>query len=120
MATALRPTVSHDDRLSLTEHLDELRSRLVISVLVLLGCFAFTFWQNEAVLDLVNAPLEQTQNLDGEKRSQDPLEQSARFQLSLGAFAREQQKLADASRPCRPTASDSRSRSAWPSPSPRR
>ena len=96
MATALRPSVSHEDRLSLTEHLDELRSRLVVSVIVLLGCFAFTFWQNEAVLDIVNAPLEQTQNLDGEKRSQDPLEQSARFQLSLGSFAREQQKLADA------------------------
>jgi len=95
MATAIRRPVSHEDRLSLTEHLDELRSRLIVSVLVLLGCFAFTFWQNEAILKLVNEPLEQTQNLDGEKRSNDPLEQSARFQLRLGAFARQQQRLAD-------------------------
>jgi sec-independent protein translocase protein TatC len=80
MATALRPSVSHEDRLSLTEHLDELRSRLVVSVLVLLGCFAFTFWQNEAILKLVNEPLQSTQNLEGDKRSNDPLEQNARFQ----------------------------------------
>ena len=92
----MRRPVSHEDRLSLTEHLDELRSRLVLCVLVLLGCFAFTFWQNEAILKIVNEPLEQTQNLDGEKRSQDPLEQSARFQIRLGDFAREQQRLADA------------------------
>jgi sec-independent protein translocase protein TatC len=80
MATAIRRPVSHEDRLSLTEHLDELRSRLVISVLILLGCFAFTFWQNETILKLVNEPLQQTQNLDGDKRSNDPLEQNARFQ----------------------------------------
>jgi sec-independent protein translocase protein TatC len=84
MATALRPPVSHDDRLSLTEHLDELRSRIVVCVLALIVCFGVTFWQNEAVLDLVNRPLEQTQNLDGEKRTQDPLEQNARFQLRIG------------------------------------
>ncbi|CAA9468989.1 MAG: Twin-arginine translocation protein TatC [uncultured Solirubrobacteraceae bacterium] len=80
MATAIRRPVSHEDRLSLTEHLDELRSRLIISVLILLGCFAFTFWQNETILKLVNEPLQQTQNLEGDKRSNDPLEQNARFQ----------------------------------------
>ncbi len=80
MATAIRRPVSHEDRLSLTEHLDELRSRLIICVLVLLGCFAFTFWQNEAILKLVNEPLQATQNLDGDRRSNDPLEQNARFQ----------------------------------------
>jgi sec-independent protein translocase protein TatC len=85
MATALRRPVSHEDRLSLTEHLDELRSRLILCVLVLLGCFAFTFWQNEAILKIVNDPLQSTQNLDGTKRSNDPLEQNARFQIRTGA-----------------------------------
>ena len=88
MATALRRPVSHDEHLSLVEHLDELRSRLIVCVLALVVCFGFTFWQNEAVLDIVNAPLEDTQNLDGKERSNDPLEQNARFQIESGkAFA---------------------------------
>lgn len=96
MATTIRRPVAHDDRLTLTEHLDELRSRLIVSVLVLLGCFGFAFWQNDQILKIVNAPLEETQNLDGQKRSNDPLEQSARFQVRLGDFARAQQELAAA------------------------
>ena len=90
MATVVRPPVSHDDRLSLVEHLDELRSRLIVCVLALVVAFGITFWQNEAVLKIVNAPLEQTQNLDGKKRSNDPLEQNARFQIRAGAAFRDQ------------------------------
>ncbi len=88
-----RPVVKHDDRLSLTQHLDELRSRLIVCVLALLACFAVTFWQNEAVLDIINAPLRATQNLKGEKPSQDPLEQVAAFQIAVGNLARAQQGL---------------------------
>ena len=84
MATAIKRPVQHDDRLSLTEHLDELRSRLIVCAIALLASFGFTFWQNEAILGLVNKPLEQTQNLKGEKASQDPLEQNARFQVRTG------------------------------------
>ena len=93
MATALRPPVSHDARLSLTEHLDELRSRLIICVLALVLCFGFTFWQNEAVLKIVNQPLEATQNLDGKERSNDPLEQAARFQILQGKALDAQRRL---------------------------
>ena len=96
MATALRRPVSHDEHLSLVEHLDELRSRLIICVLALVVCFGITFWQNEAVLNIVNAPLEDTQNLEGTKRSNDPLEQNARFQIESGrAFAAQAQAFAD-------------------------
>ncbi len=96
MATALRrrPAVNHDDRLSLTEHLDELRSRLVVCVVALIACFAVTFSQNERVLDIINAPLKETQNLKGEKRSQDPLEQAARYQVVSGAAFRGQAQAA--------------------------
>jgi sec-independent protein translocase protein TatC len=80
MATALRPPVPHDARLSLTEHLDELRSRLIVCVFVLIAAFAFTFWQNEAILKIVNDPLEDTQRLNSDKKSNDPLEQTARSQ----------------------------------------
>ena len=88
MATALRRPVSHDEHLSLVEHLDELRGRLITCVLALVVCFGFTFWQNETVLDIVNKPLKETQNLKGDKRSQDPLEQTARFELKSAAAAR--------------------------------
>ncbi|HEX8206985.1 MAG TPA: twin-arginine translocase subunit TatC [Solirubrobacteraceae bacterium] len=94
MATALRRPVPHDEHLSLVEHLDELRGRIIVCVLALVACFAFTFWQNEAVLKIVNKPLEDTQNLDGEKRSNDPLEQNARFQIKTGEAARATQTAA--------------------------
>ena len=92
MATAIRRPVSHDQHLSLVEHLDELRSRLIICVLALVACFAVTFWQNEAVLGIINDPLEETQNLDGKKRSNDPLEQNAKFQIETGEAFRAQTK----------------------------
>ena len=88
MATLVRPPVQHDDRLSLTEHLDELRSRLIICVLTLVATFGFAFWQNDAILEIVNRPLEQTQNLDGTERSNDPLEQNARFQTQIAEAER--------------------------------
>lgn len=84
---AIRP-IGHEDRLSLVEHLDELRSRLIACVLAFIAAFAFTYWQNDEILDIVNKPLEQTQNLDGGKRSADPLEQSARFQIQVGRALR--------------------------------
>jgi sec-independent protein translocase protein TatC len=83
MATALRP-IGHDERLSLVEHLDELRSRLIVCVAALVVAFSVCFWQSDAILDVVNRPLEQTQTVDGTKRSSDPLEQTARFEIQLG------------------------------------
>jgi sec-independent protein translocase protein TatC len=52
----LRP-ISHEDRLSVVDHLGELRSRLVISLLAFLAAFSLTAWQNHLVLEVVNAPL---------------------------------------------------------------
>lgn len=83
MATALRP-IGHEERLSLVEHLDELRSRLLVSLAALTVAFALCAWQSDTLLDILNRPLERTQNVDGKRRSNDPLEQSARFQLRLG------------------------------------
>lgn len=83
MPTAIRP-VGHEDRLSLVEHLTELRSRLLTSAVILAISFSFCFWQNNAILKIINHPLGSTQNLNGKKKSNDPLEQSARFQIALG------------------------------------
>jgi sec-independent protein translocase protein TatC len=49
--------VSHEDRLTLVEHLDELRSRLIVSLVVLSVVFALCFWQNHLILDIINKPL---------------------------------------------------------------
>jgi sec-independent protein translocase protein TatC len=54
--TRLRP-VGHDARLSVVDHLEELRTRLLVSLLAVAVAFGFCFWQNHAILRLVNAPL---------------------------------------------------------------
>ncbi len=56
MASAIRP-IGHEDRLSLVDHLDELRTRLIISGAVLVVAFAFCFWQNHELLRIINKPL---------------------------------------------------------------
>jgi sec-independent protein translocase protein TatC len=80
----VRP-VGHEDRLSLVDHLDELRTRLIYCIVAFVICFAICYWQNDWLLQTVNKPLQSTQNLDGKKRSKDPLEESARFQIRTGA-----------------------------------
>jgi sec-independent protein translocase protein TatC len=52
----IRP-VSHEDRLTLVEHLDELRTRLIVSVLTLVVGFGLCFWQNDLIFDLLDDPL---------------------------------------------------------------
>src|SRR3954470_20771968 len=73
-STALRRPVGHEDRLSLVEHLDELRSRLIISLVVLVAAFSVCFAFNGTLLDIVNRPLERTtqKNVD---RGRGPLGQ---------------------------------------------
>src|SRR3954453_16400401 len=58
MATALRKPIGHEDRLSLVEHLDELRSRLIICVGILAVAFSVCAWQNGRLLDVINKPLD--------------------------------------------------------------
>jgi sec-independent protein translocase protein TatC len=49
--------VGHEDRLTLVEHLDELRTRLIVSIAVLVVAFILCFWQNHLLLRLANDPL---------------------------------------------------------------
>ncbi len=49
--------IDHEDRLSIVEHLDELRSRLIICAFVVIAAFAVCFWQNHLLLDIANDPL---------------------------------------------------------------
>ena len=59
MATALRP-IGHEDRLSIVDHLDELRTRLIICGVALVVAFGFCFWQNQRLLDALNRALPDT------------------------------------------------------------
>jgi sec-independent protein translocase protein TatC len=49
--------VGYDDRVSLVSHLDELRTRIIVSLLALGIAFGLCFWQNHRLLDLINRPL---------------------------------------------------------------
>src|SRR3954469_11989094 len=52
----LRPA-SFEDRLTLVAHLDELRTRIIVSISAFALAFAVCFWQNSRLLDVANAPL---------------------------------------------------------------
>jgi sec-independent protein translocase protein TatC len=56
MATAVGK-IGHEDRLSVVDHLEELRSRLIVSLAVVAVAFGLCFWQNHALLNIINKPL---------------------------------------------------------------
>jgi sec-independent protein translocase protein TatC len=92
MATAIR-TIGHEDRLSLVEHLDELRTRLIVGGLALAVAFGVCFWQNHALLELVNRPLEhQTQKQV--YKGEGPLGQTALAQQGVIKVAHDTEALA--------------------------
>ena len=49
--------VSHEDRLTLVEHLDELRTRIVVSLVVFGVAVGLCFWQNHLLLEIATNPL---------------------------------------------------------------
>jgi sec-independent protein translocase protein TatC len=46
-----------DEHLTLVEHLDELRTRLIVSIAALVVASSLCFWQNDLLLDIANKPL---------------------------------------------------------------
>jgi sec-independent protein translocase protein TatC len=56
MATAIS-SIGHEDRVSVVDHLEELRARLIVCLAVIAVAFGFCFWQNHALLNIINAPL---------------------------------------------------------------
>jgi sec-independent protein translocase protein TatC len=86
--TGLRP-IGHEDKLTLVDHLTELRKRLLISAVTLVVAFSFCFWQNHAILDIFTKPVTSAQNFKNpSKSSSDPLEQAARYQKEQGQALR--------------------------------
>ncbi len=56
LGTALG-SIGHEQHLTLVGHLDELRTRLLVSLAVLSVAFGLCFWQNGRLLQIINAPL---------------------------------------------------------------
>jgi sec-independent protein translocase protein TatC len=81
MSRRLRP-VAHDDRLSLVEHLTELRVRLIVALVAFCAATAVCMWQNHTLLDVLNRPLDRTVA----HGSKDPLIQGARYDQAVKRF----------------------------------
>lgn len=92
-STAIRRPIGHDDRLSLVDHLDELRSRLIICVLAVVVMFGFCFWQNNRLLTIINHPLE-SQTQKHIAKGQGPLGEISATQKGLRALALSDRALA--------------------------
>lgn len=56
MPRRVRP-VAHEDRLSLVEHLDELRHRLIVCAAAFAVALALCFWQSHLLLEIASGPL---------------------------------------------------------------
>ncbi len=99
MATALRP-IGHEDRLTIVDHLDELRTRLFICAATLAVAFAFCFWQNSALIDVLNQPLKDStpsvQEASGRGRLAQVAAAQRDVQRGLAATAQAFGALADA------------------------
>jgi sec-independent protein translocase protein TatC len=82
MATALKP-IGHEDRLTIVDHLDELRSRLIICAVTLAVAFGLCFWQNAALLDVLNKPLKDSTPTAQDSKGNGRLAQVAAAQLKV-------------------------------------
>jgi len=91
MATAIR-TIGHEDRLSLVEHLEELRTRLIVSGVVLAAVFGLCMWQNHALLRLVDRPLEKVRHGQAQ-RGETPAGQTGLAQQAVARVARDTEAI---------------------------
>jgi sec-independent protein translocase protein TatC len=80
--------IAAGEQMSVVGHLDELRSRLIVSLLAVGVAFGLCFWQNGAILRLVNQPLaHQTQQQV--RAGHGPLGATYRVQIGARDVARQ-------------------------------
>src|SRR4051812_10650043 len=84
MASALR-TVAHDDRLSLVEHLTELRVRIVVCLVAFVAATVFCMVENQRLLDILNKPLTTTVK----PGRNDPLTNGTHFDQRVAIYLRQ-------------------------------
>lgn len=87
MASTIRP-IGHEDRLSLIDHLEELRTRMIVSLIAIAVAFGVCLWQNHELLHLIYRPLEQERQgqLD---RGESPAGQTGLAQQAVIKVARD-------------------------------
>jgi sec-independent protein translocase protein TatC len=107
MATRLKP-IAHDDRLSIVEHLDELRTRIIICLFAFVIVGGIALWQNDAILNTINRPLAKATFNKPCDKTQDPLEQSNCWQQAQKRV--NEQIAASAAALARSAGDDSRTR----------
>jgi sec-independent protein translocase protein TatC len=64
MARRIAP-IGHEEQLTLIDHLDELRSRIIASLLFVGLVFGFTFWQSDRVLSVITQPVDRALSTSG-------------------------------------------------------
>ncbi len=98
---AIRP-VGHEERLSLIEHLDELRTRIILCIVAFVLSFSLCYWQNDRILDIINVPLDHAHRVDckasNKKKADDALERSGCFNEAVGGYLKAAATGADARR----------------------
>src|SRR4029077_1825043 len=80
-----RRPVGHEDRLSLIEHLDELRSRLIVCLAILAVAIGVCFAFNGTLRTIINRPLERTTQANVNK-GRGPLGQVAKVSQGVRAI----------------------------------
>jgi sec-independent protein translocase protein TatC len=94
MATAIR-AIGHDERLSVVDHLHELRVRLIVSAVALALVFGACLWQNHALLKFINRPLAR-QTEQQVSRGEGPLGQTWLAQKGVREVANDTKSIARA------------------------
>jgi sec-independent protein translocase protein TatC len=87
MAQALRP-IGYDDRLSIVEHLDELRTRLIVCVVALAVAFGLCYWQNQRLLKVLNRALPHSSTVAGHHGLAAVPNQSVQLRQGLAEIAK--------------------------------
>jgi sec-independent protein translocase protein TatC len=81
--------ISHEARLPVLSHLDELRTRLIVCAVTVAVAFGFAFWQSHAILNVLNRPLVNASSA-ALQHSHGPLAQAARLDGALRVALRRQ------------------------------
>jgi len=95
MAAVAAARVGHEDRLTVVDHLTELRGRLIISLAALAVAFGLCMWQNHALLHVINKPLS-TQTQKQVKKGNGPLGATYTVQQSARTVATQLQAVTGA------------------------
>jgi sec-independent protein translocase protein TatC len=94
MAKVFRP-IGHEDRLSIIDHLDELRSRLIVCLAALIVAFGLCFWQNGPLIKVLNRALPHVSAVSGQHGLASVPNQSVKERDGLLKSARAFSALAD-------------------------